>query len=204
MEKLIFLIAIVVISMLHSWWQKRKGEGDADADASPWPTPNPRRTSVPPRQTPQTRPQPPPAASWEDELRRLLQGEEPSRPAAPPVVVQSAPPPLPRASVSRPAPVPRVVSESRSDVDMNTGLNRQAPSMLESAQAFLHGSMPSTEVARHMQQAHPHVATHETLSLKKQVPPAIRQAVSLVRDRQSQRAAIIAGIILGPPKAMEV
>lgn len=32
MEKLIFLIAIVVISMLHSWWQKRKGEGDADAN----------------------------------------------------------------------------------------------------------------------------------------------------------------------------
>lgn len=188
--------------MLHSWWQKRKGEGEPESPA--WPVPNPRRPSVPPRQSPQTRPPQPPAASWEDELRRLLQGEEPSRPAAPPVVVQSAPPPLPNASVSRPAPVPRVVSESRSDVDMNTGLNRQAPSMLESAQAFLHGSMPSTEVARHMQQAHPHVATHETLSLKKQVPPAIRQAVSLVRDRQSQRAAIIAGIILGPPKAMEV
>jgi hypothetical protein len=86
---------------------------------------------------------------------------------------------------------------------MDTGWNRQAPSLLQSAQAFLHGGMPEKEVARHMQQAHPHVATHQTLNLKKEASPEVRQAVALVRNRQSQRAAIIAGIILGPPKAME-
>lgn len=206
MEKLIFLVAVVVISLLHSWWQKRRGEGEAEADSgSPaWPTPSPRRPPVPPRQAPANRPQPPPAASWEDELRRLLQGEEPARPAAPPVVIQTAPPPLPKPVVVRPAPVPRMVSESRSDVDMDTGLSRHGPSMQESAQAFLHGGMPAADVARHMQQAHPHLATHQTVSLKKHSSPEIRQAVSLVRDRQSQRAAILAGIILGPPKAMEV
>ena len=33
MEKLILIIAIVIISLLHSWWKKRKGEGDEDAAA---------------------------------------------------------------------------------------------------------------------------------------------------------------------------
>jgi hypothetical protein len=46
--------------------------------------------------------------------------------------------------------------------------------------------------------------SHKRLELKKEVAPEIRQAISLVRNRQSQRAAIIAGIVLGPPKAMEV
>lgn len=202
MEKLIFIVAIVVISMIHSWWQKRKGEGEPESP--PWPTPNPRRTPVPPRQNPQPRPSQPPAASWEEELRRLLQGEEPSRPEVPPVVVQSAPPPLPKPPVMQSAPPPRVVSASRSEVDVDAGASRHMSAIQESAQAFLHGSMPSAEVARHMEQAHPNVAEHRTLNLRKSVSPEIRQAVSLVRDRQSQRAAIIAGIILGPPKAMEV
>ena len=34
MEKIIFLIAIVVISMIHSWWKKRNGQ--SDEDAAPW------------------------------------------------------------------------------------------------------------------------------------------------------------------------
>ena len=202
MEKLIFLIAIVVISMIHSWWKKRNGE--SDEDSAPWPGQAPRRPPVaPPQNRPASSPQPK-AASWEEELRRLLQGQEPAQPVPPPVVVQQqAPPPLPRATIPQPRPAPRPVTVSQSDPDMDTGWNRQAPSMLQSAQAFLHGSMPAAEVPRHMQQAHPHVATHQTLSLKKEASPEVRQAVALVRSRQSQRATILAGIILGPPKAME-
>ncbi len=200
MEKVIFLIAIVVISMIHSWWKKRNGQ--SDEDAAPWPTAPPRRPpTVPPQNRPASAPQSK-AANWEDELRRLLQGEESARPVPPPVVQQS-PPALPRAIIPQPKPAPLPATVSQSDPDMDTGWNRQAPSLLQTAQAFLHGSIPEKEVARHMQQAHPHVATHQTLSLKKQESPEVRQAVALVRNRQSQRAAIIAGIILGPPKAME-
>ena len=118
-------------------------------------------------------------------------------------MVQQAPPPLPRVSVPQPRPAPLPVTVSQSDPDLDTGWNRQAPSLLQSAQAFLHGSMPEKEVARHMQEAHPHVATRQTLSINKQESPEVRQAVALVRNRQSQRAAILAGIILGPPKALE-
>ena len=202
MEKLIFLVAVVVISMLHSWWQKRKGEGEPESPA--WPVPNPRRPSVPPRQSPQTRPPQPPAASWEDELRRLLQGEEPSRPAAPPVVVQSAPPPpLPRAA----APRPRVLSKPEpvleSDSSMETGLPVQMPTLEHSAQAFLRASQLESKVAAHMNRVDQQVTTHAGLEVKRQTSPAVQEALGLVRNRQSQRAAILAGIILGPPKAME-
>jgi hypothetical protein len=47
------------------------------------------------------------------------------------------------------------------------------------------------------------VTTHQKAVSGKEVPPDIRQGLSLVRHRQSQRAAIIAGLVLGPPKTLE-
>jgi hypothetical protein len=86
---------------------------------------------------------------------------------------------------------------------MEKGLPVQMPSLEQSAQAFLRASQLESKVAAHMQRVDQQVTTHPKLGLKKQVAPEIRQAIGLVRNRQSQRAAIIAGIVLGPPKAME-
>ena len=196
-DQLIFLLVVVVISMLHSWWKKRKGEPEAETDSESWPGQKPGRPMTPPA----GRPGPPPskAASWEEELRRLLQGEEPVRPAPPPVVVQ-LPPPLPRAAY-RPALRPVLVEQA--DPDMEKGLPVKMPSLEQSAQVFLRASQLESKVAAHMQRVDQQVATHPKLGLMNQVAPEIRQAIGLVRNRQSQRAAIIAGIILGPPKAME-
>src|SRR5882762_1809663 len=93
-NQLIFLLVFVVISMLHSWWKKKKGEPETNTESESWPGQKPGR---PPAGRPAGRPAPPPskAANWEEALRRLLQGEEPARPTPPPVVVQ-VPPPLPR------------------------------------------------------------------------------------------------------------
>jgi hypothetical protein len=198
MEKLIFLVVVAIISMLHSWWKKKRGEPETEAESEPWPSQKPSR---PPTAPPAGRPAPLPskAASWEEELRRLLQGEEPARPTPPPVVVQ-VPPPLPRV-VSRPAPRPVVIEQV--DPDMEKGLPVQMPSLEQSAQAFLRASQLESKVATNMQRVDQQVTTHPKLGLKRQVAPEIRQAIGLVRNRQSQRAAIIAGIVLGPPKAME-
>jgi len=193
-NQLIFLLVVVVLSMLHSWWKKRKGEPETEAESESWP-------SRPPTAPPAGQPAQPPskAASWEEELRRLLQGEEPARPTPPQVVVQ-VPPPLPRVA-SRPAPRPIVIEKS--DPDMEKGLPVKMPSLEQSAQAFLSASQLESKVAAHMQRVDQQVTTHKKLGLKKQVAPEIRQAIGLVRNRQSQRAAVIAGIVLGPPKAME-
>jgi hypothetical protein len=197
-DQLIFLLVVVVLSMLHSWWKKRKGEPETETESEPWPGQKPNR---PPKSPPAGRPGPPPskAASWEEELRRLLQGEEPARPAPPPVVVQ-LPPPLPRAA-SRPAPRPIIVEQS--DPDMDKGLPVKMPTLEHSAQAFLRASQLESKVASHMDRVGHQVTAHPKLETRKEVAPTIRQAIGLVRQRQSQRAAILAGIILGPPKAME-
>jgi len=204
MEKLIFIAVVVVLSLLHAWW-KKKQEANED-ESNPWPGYPPRhRPKIPPAGQPTPPPQPK-AASWEEELRRLLQGDEPARPAPPPVVVQQphpAPPPLPRAAAPRPVLAPRPILVEQADPDMEKGLPVQMPTLAQSAQAYLRASQLGSKVAQHMQRVDQLVTTHQKLDLKKEVSPAIRQAIGLVRHRQSQRAAIIAGIILGPPKAME-
>ena len=206
MEKLILIIAIVIISLLHIWWKKRNGEGDEDA--APWSGQPQRRPPVAPPASRPSGPSPTKASNWEDELRRLLQGEDPARPVPPPIVVQQAPPPLPgaippRPAAQRPAPMPRPEPVAQVDSDMGSGWSAQRPSMVESAQAFLHGSMAESQLAGHIQREHSEVAIRPIFELKKKASPEIRQAVALVRNRQSQRVAIIAGIILGPSKAME-
>jgi len=200
MEKVILIIAIAVLSLLHSWWKKRNGQGDEDA--VPWPTTPPRRPPVgPPQNRPASAP-PSQAANWEDELRRLM-GEEPSRPAPPPVVVQQAPPPLPRTPALRPKPAQRPEPIADYGREMETSFPAQMPSLAHSAQAFQHTSNFETKATAHLQRADQQVVAHPKFYMKREASPEVRQAVSLVRNRQSQRAAILAGIILGPPKAME-
>src|SRR5215510_8219938 len=104
-EKLIFIIVVVILSILHSWWKKKRGE--PDEEDSPWPGYPPRhKPEAPPVNRPVTQAPPKsPTASWEEELRRLLQGDAPARPTAPPVVVQPAPSPLVVVQPSRSAPI---------------------------------------------------------------------------------------------------
>jgi hypothetical protein len=116
-------------------------------------------------------------------------------------MVVQLPPPLPRAA-TRPAFRPVVIEGT--DPDMEKGLPVKMPTLEHSAQAFLRASQLESKVATHMQRVDQQVTTHQKIELRKQIAPEIRQAIGLVRQRQSQRAAIIAGIVLGPPKAMEV
>jgi hypothetical protein len=195
MEQILFLVAVAVLSMLHSWWTKRKEKESEDAETPP------------PGQPERPAPKRPSAANWEDELRRLLEGEDDKpAPRPPPVIVHAprpvAPPPLPV------APRPRIASRppepvSQSDPDMDTGLPVRFSSLEGSAQAFLRASNIEGKVAAHMQRADQQVASHPKSVLKREASPEVRQAVNLLRNRQSQRAVILAGVILGPPKAME-
>lgn len=202
MEKILFVVALVVISMIHSWLQKRKGE--PEEDSSPWPGTPPRRPNAPPM----SRPAPPvsPAGSWEDELRRLLQGDEPAD-SRPPVVSQppplAVPPPMPRPVPprSRATPSPEPVTDTGGDSDV--GLPVQMPTLERSAQAFLRASNLETRVAEHMRGVDAKVTSHVVAEIKRQKSPDIRNAVAMVRNPQSQRTAILTGVILGPPKALE-
>ena len=197
MEQIIFLIAIAVISALHSWWKKRQGEPEDTDDESPWPKPAQRRPA-PPR--------PEPASNWEEELRRVLEGPPaPTPPPVPPVV----PTPPPRPAVARPylakssIPVP---DEGREE---EIGLPVKMPTMAESAQAFLHGRTIGHRTAAHFHGVEQQVTRHiphehagEARHRHTRSPDAAR-GLELLRERSTQRAAIIASIVLGPPKSLE-
>ncbi len=86
---------------------------------------------------------------------------------------------------------------------MNVGLPVQMPTLAQSAQAFLRGSQLEQRVAEHMRGVDARVTRHAPAAVIKRPAPAVNLAVSLLRDRQSQKAAVLSGIILGPPKALE-
>src|SRR5690349_7447621 len=92
-----FWIAVVIIigSAIYNWLQKKK---EANGEQAAPPRDSSRPGATPPRTSTHT-PRPSQPVSWEEELRRLLEGDAPVAPPPPPIVVverkPAAPPPLP-------------------------------------------------------------------------------------------------------------
>ena len=211
-ESLIIFVVLAVLSGLHSWWKKKHG-GETEEENGDSPLP-PRR---PPAQRPGGAPSPQssPASNWEEELRRILQGEPAQTSAPPPLrpppVVVAAPPPMPAAphpAVRQPAaPLPYL---ARSNIPVplegeeeEAGLAVKMPSLEQSAQAFLRRSSVESMATERLQQADKQVAEHTASTLRiRGTSPEAQRAVALLRERSSQRSAILASIILGPPKAL--
>ena len=204
--KLLILIVFVIISALSSWLKKKQG-GEQEEGEPTSPTRRPRSASAPP-------PPAPPAGkpvSWEEELRRLLQGEIPgTQPAPPPpIVIQQprhpAPPPI---AESAPPPLRHVhksvfdVIEERSPMDVDVQPSFHAlPALTESVQAYQQASHLDQEVERHLREV-----TQRPIGLttvhRKGVTPEASAALALVRNPKSMRTAILASIIIGPPRAL--
>ncbi len=201
MEKLIVIAVIVVGSIIHSWIQRKQEE--AAAGSAP-PEPSPGRTPRPPRPRASGTPAQPSrtgsgGTNWEEEMRRLLQGEglrPSSRPPVPPPVpkgVPAAPPPvLARSAI----PVPDEGTEMEVGLPVRPVTFDQASSAHDRAQI-------QSMVAQRMQDTASRVAAH--VGLTSQAIQSARAAGvrQLLRDRETQRNVILASIILGPPRAME-
>lgn len=207
MEQLLILVVIAVLSALHSWWKKKQG-GEPESEDGDSPEPSNRPRTPRPGAAPQPRPSP--ANNWEEELRRLLQGEE-SPAAPPPPVIIAAPPPLPaqpRPVAPRPAAPQPYLARSSIPIPLegeeeNVGLPVKMPTMAESAQAFLRGRSIDTQVSERMEQVQAQVTRHRgDVRNIRVVSPDVTRALELLRERSSQRSAIIASVILGPPKAL--
>ncbi len=207
MEQILILIVLAVLSALHSWWKKKQGgaaEEDEDGNA-PLP-PRPGRASPPPR---------PPASNWEEELRRILQGEEAPapRPMTPPPFVVAAPPPLPHAPrpVVRQSAAPKpYLAHSNIPIPLEgeeeeSGLAVSLPTLEQNVQAFLRRSSVERMAADHLQHPGRKVRDHcQITPHHRRISPDAQRALALLRERGTQRSAIIASVILGPPKALEV
>jgi len=198
-ETLFIFLAFIVISALSSWLQRRR-EGQAE---EPWPAepapgslepPQPRRTQ--PQVSPaQEQPSAAPRSSWEQELRRILEGVRPSPPeppSHPPVPAVTAGPPR-----TRPAPPPLVSPPSpvttTSAIEDSTWAYRQARARQAEAAVRLREAKALT--ARQLQG----LAGRQTDIADGDLTAARR----LLSNPRSTRQAIIASTILAAPKALQ-
>ena len=207
--KVIIIAGFILISVISSLVKKLQQKADG-----------------PPAPRPPGRPPPSPAENWEAQLKRLLEGED----AAPPRPAPPMPPPIPAApprAEPKPVPRPRVVVVEKNEQD--EGLRVPMPTFVESARAheraeqsddranerlrlgssmatasaaYHHASQLDVRMAEHMQEVREQVGKFTEAKRARAVSPEAAQAVALVRNPQSVRAALVASMILGPPKAL--
>jgi hypothetical protein len=209
LESLLIFLVFIVISGLSTWLQKRRQAGEDQSDWVPGEEPpnGPHRqgTPQPPPVSPR-RPMPAPLQNWEEELRRLLEGDRPQPPEPPP---QAAPPPLPSSS-SRPQPVPiPASSERRRTVPLapaHAEIESPRASRLEdSDQAYRLARHRQAEAAARLREAQAKTARHhggyqgtESVSRGRD----ILAARALLSKPSAARQAVIASVILGRPKGL--
>jgi len=89
-------------------------------------------------------------------------------------------------------------------VEQDLGLPVQLPGLTASTQSHERASQLDHTVAEHLQEVSQRVRLHAARPLAAAASREVAQALALVRDQQSLRSAIMASVILGPPKALEV
>jgi hypothetical protein len=155
------------------------------------------------------RPQPRPT-TWEDELRRLLDGQNQS-PAQQPPPLRQPPPPLSTIARTPPVAAPATISPTGrlrpaiSPPALPPGIqiaSRDLATLSESQQAYARASQIDKSAAARVAQA----TTQPVLLTfveRTAASPDLVQAVSFFRNARSARQAVIASVILGVPRAFE-
>ncbi|MBI3882020.1 MAG: hypothetical protein HY301_18400 [Verrucomicrobia bacterium] len=228
MEKLIIFGLIALGSVLHAWWKKRQGQPDeTDGESTPMPR---SRTPAAPRSTPVPATK---AASWEEEIKRLLEGNVggsvPPPPLPPPIVVSEparpVPPPLalPRPAAARvrvevtPLPVPPIFSRPGQTEETEAhelharthmaGVSAAA-TLPVSAEAHSRASRLAAAVAAHMgrtdeRTAAPRSAAAGITRHDRNESSDVAAVLALLKNPRTARQVFIANALIGPPKALE-
>jgi hypothetical protein len=188
---LIGLIIFIVIAIVSSLLKRKEETFELPPELKP-------RRDKPPQQ------QPTAARSWEEELRHLLEGR-----AAPPPIAPRAPPPVAPVARMVPAyaPAPEV-EEPHIQVSLRTPHARIEPTfksfggLTESGSRYSDASHLQERVTQHLADATRHrVGT--TSVLRREPSADARELVGTLRDPRNIRRAMLASIILGPPRAFE-
>ncbi len=198
MDSFITTLIFIVVAAIIAWFKKLGQDQNGAGNSS-------RRPDALPRAG-QQRPGSPPSGTWEEELRRLLEGETPAAPrSTPPPVVLSQPPrtvpPVVRPVLISPRPIAAAAAPPPMPAKIETSAG-QLGNLTESRQAYARASALDVAVAQHIQGV-PGQAVQATSVIRKPVSAEIIQAVSLFQNAQTSRQAILASIILGTPRGLE-
>ena len=189
-NNVIGIIVAIIVTIIASLVKKKQPDDEWELP----PELKPRRDQ-PPQPS-----QPPKVSRWEEELRRVLQ----EQPAPPPIVRPALPPPL---IYQQPPPVPAVEYQVSSDEGAHEGTTSpRLHTFSESTDTYAHAS---SLLQRTQDQLHQlHSATHRAAAPASvhhvETAPEIRALVNSLRHPHTARTAILASIILGPPRAFEI
>jgi hypothetical protein len=78
------------------------------------------------------------------------------------------------------------------------------PWLARSTEAFQRGHQIEAAVAERLRKVDDQLLRHKAVPEHREKSQDISHALGLLRDRPSQRAAIIVSLVLGPPKALEI
>jgi hypothetical protein len=211
METIITILIITALAALSNWIsRKRQGDGEADAwGESP--------QNRPPSQDYPSEPHPARPADkldWEGELRRLLRGEPPEEkpPPPPPLITpQRASPPVYAPAPERPqrtSPPPRERARELSPSPVDSKKGAVSPKEVASQAAERYKAAQAQLASRVRKVGDKKIKAVQVRDVPRttRVAPSfadVHGALSLLQDRRKIRQAIIASVVLAPPKALD-
>ncbi len=186
-NNVIGIIIAIIVTIVASLVKKKQPEDEWELP----PELKPRRDQ-PPQQS-----QPPKVSRWEEELRRVLQEQPRPQPSAPPPLIYQQPPPLAQ------------TEEYQTSSDEGAQEEPAVPRLHALTEAAASQAHAASLWQRTQDQLHQlHGPTHRAAAPASvhhvEVAPDIRALVNSLRHPHTARTAILASIILGPPRAFEV
>lgn len=184
---LIGLIVFVVIAIVASFLKRKEESFELPPELKP-------RREQPPQAPPPPYSAPPVKRSWEEELRALLE----DRPAPPPITQQAppVPPPIIYPTARRIEVQPEDEEGGRTaPFPASSGFRESNTRYAEASHLQQRVMSRMAEVSRHR------VGT--TLVERRAISAEAQELVTALRSPKGVRHAVLASIILGPPRALE-
>lgn len=213
LESILVFVAIVLISAVSNWLKQRQERKQAEAQGESAPLrPRPAIPNVFDDQP--KAPAAPRPLDWQEELRRLLEGDE-RKPVSPPSAAspQRTPPrPMPVFDDESPVKPDPVLARAGGPVTVLVETESEGPSgsgpgrLQESAAAFLRGNQLGDAVESRLQAVASQVATarvSRALARSGNATETANRLKAQLRNPVAVRQAILAAVVLGPPRGLE-
>ena len=203
MDSLLGTLAVLVIMAISSWLQKKAETQQRPGPPGSGQRPKPALLNQPPPPAGSGQPGPSRKSDWQEELRRLLEGDAPPVQPPPPMVVQETRHPVAPVVISLPRhSAPPKLAPALDEEEEGPLTSR----LTDAAHAYRKAQQLHEETAGKLQQIADQARQHrpgKAAGRRAGRSPEIASAISLVRNPASVRQAFVASIIFSAPKGLE-